>query len=186
MDLIEGAEVARISKQQYLLMANQGIWEDRRVELVFGVVVEMPPADPPHVESTRVVHEALLRALADRARVYSQSAFDANADSLPEPDVAVVPLGDYWRSHASRAHLIVEVARSSARYDRTTKARLYSRSDVDEYWVVDHNTRTVIAHRDRADIGWATVLTYQEGQAISPVAFPDVSLAVADLLPPRA
>lgn len=173
-----------MSKAQYLSIDEQGFFDGKRVELVFGTVMTMAPSSAPHVESTRLVQQKLLLALHGRAIVYGQSSFDATEDSVPEPDVAVVPLGSYWSALATRAHLIVEVSRSSADYDRRTKARLYALAEVDEYWIVDHNTRTVVVHRDRADIGWATVLTFRAGQTISPVAFPDVQIAVDEILPP--
>lgn len=175
----------RVSKAQYRSMDEQGFFDGERVELVFGMVMTMAPDSAPHVASTRLVHEKLLLALRGRATVFGQSSFDATTDSIPKPDVVVVPSGDYWDELANRAHLIVEVSRSSASYDRSDKALLYSRSEVDEYWVVDHNTRTVIVHRNRADIGWATVLTFGPGQTISPVAFPDVQIAVDEILPPQ-
>jgi len=96
----------------------------------------------------------------------------------------VIPTGDYWHAHPTRASLVVEVARSSARYDRITKARLYGLSEVDEYWVVDHNTGTVVVHRDRRDGAWATILTFRRGQRIAMLAFPDVEIDVAEILPP--
>jgi hypothetical protein len=48
--------------------------------------------------------------LDGQAIVRIQSPLVAHHDSVPEPDVAVVPLGDYRREHPSIALLVIEVA----------------------------------------------------------------------------
>lgn len=185
LDGLEVSELWRVSKPQYISMHEQGFFNEKRVELVWGMVVAMAPADAAHANSVRVIRDVLYDALKARAMVFDQAPFDATEHSMPEPDVFVTPTGSYWEHLPKRAYLVVEVSRSSARYDRKTKASLYARAEIDEYWVVDHNTRTVIVHRNRADIGWATVLTFGPGQTISPVAFPDVQIAVDEILPPQ-
>lgn len=99
------------------------------------------------------------------------------------PDLFTTEIVEDRFDSPTSALLIVEVGLRTARFDRETKARMYACAKVDEYWVVDLNTRTVIVRRDRADIGWKLVLTFQPGQTISPTAFPDLAIAVADILP---
>ena len=57
----------------------------------------------------------------------------------PDPDLAVVQgsYRDYEDEHPTTAALIVEVADSSLPFDRNTKASLYARAGVAEYWLVD-------------------------------------------------
>lgn len=52
----------------------------------------------------------------------------------PEPDLAIVPRS---AKRACSANLIIEVAESSLQYDTTVKQKLYVRSDVPDYWVVN-------------------------------------------------
>lgn len=183
-DVIESERIRPLKRVEYEHLATQGYFDDERVELLFGVVVAMAPIDPSHAESTDEVRTALARALGDRARVMGQRPFAASEISEPEPDVFVVPGGQYWKAHPERAYLVVEVARSSLRDDRVVKALLYGLSSVDEYWIVAVDEGFVEVYREPHSGGWQTKSTYQRGEVLSMSAFPDVKIAVSDLLPP--
>lgn len=133
---IRNQSLRRLTRVEYDRLVAQGVFAKERVELVFGLVVAMSQIDPKHVQSTARLDKRLTQAIGDRAQVICQSPLAATEDSEPEPDLYVTPLGDYWTEHASRAHLIVEVAHSSLAYDRGEKALLYGISDVEEYWCV--------------------------------------------------
>ena len=181
---IKNQALRRLKRVEYDQLVAQGVFGSERVELVFGMVVEMSPIDPSHVESTARIHERMLRALGDRARVRCQAPIAATDDSEPEPDVYVTPLGDYWQAHASRAHLVVEVARSSLAYDRGEKALLYGLAEVEEYWIVDLVNGLVEVRRDRDGGLWHSITTYRRGDTLRMLAFPDVTVDVAEILPP--
>ena len=183
-DVIESERIRPLKRVEYEHLATEGYFDDERVELLFGVVVAMAPIDPSHAESTDEVRTALARALGDRARVMGQRPFAASEISEPEPDVFVVPVGPYWKAHPERAYLVIEVARSSLRDDRVVKALLYGSSSVDEYWIVAVDEGFVEVYREPLSGGWQTKLTYQRGEVLSMSAFPDVKIAVSDLLPP--
>lgn len=186
--MVDGRPLRRFTRAEYERLVELGIiGENEKVELVFGMLVAMSPIDPAHVESTQRIFRALDRQIKDRASVYSQGPFAATDDSEPEPDCYVVPnRSDRWTTHSTRALLIVEIARSSLAYDRRTKAFLYGISDVDEYWVVDHVHGTVEVHRDRAQGEWRSITVHQRGDVIAMLAFPDVQVAVSDILPPAS
>ena len=75
---------------------------------------------------TRRVLASLRRALGDARQIDSQLPVALDADSEPEPDVAVVPRdpGAYRDAHPSRAALIVEIAESSYGVRRSGGARV--------------------------------------------------------------
>jgi Uma2 family endonuclease len=104
---------------------------------------------------------------------------------MPFPDLAVVPKARYWQELPERAFLIVEVAESSLRKDKGTKALLYGLAEVDEYWIVNLVDEVVEVFRDRRDGEWRSHVTHYRGETISPLAFPDVGIAVSDVLPPK-
>jgi Uma2 family endonuclease len=178
-------QLRRMKRVEYEHLAAQGFFEDEKVELLFGMVIPMAPIDPAHVESTRIVHERLLLALLGRAHVYCQSTFAATEDSAPEPDIFVTKPGTRWKEHHSHAYLVVEVARSSLRRDRV-KRLIYAASEVEEYWIVNHKGACVEVYRDRRDGAWQTMTTHRRGETLSPLAFPDVTIAIDDILPPSA
>ncbi len=179
------APIRPLKRVEYERLAADGYFEDEKVELLFGVVVPMAPIDASHSESTEVIREMIRRKLGDRARVRSQNPFAASDISEPEPDVFVVPNGDYWREHPTRAFLVVEVARSSLLTDQGAKLALYARADVDEYWIVNQVDGVVEVYRDRHGGEWRSRSTHRRGEAIAMAVFPDVKVAVADVLPPR-
>lgn len=174
-----------LKRVEYERLAAEGCFADERVELLFGVVVPMTPIDPEHAESTEVLAELLRSRLRGRARVRSQNPFAASDISEPEPDVIVVPNRDYWHEHPASAYLVVEVARASLRRDKGPKAVLYGQAQVDEYWIVNHEDGVLEVYRDPHAGEWRTRSTHARGEVIAMSAFPDVEIAVADILPPR-
>jgi Uma2 family endonuclease len=117
-----------------------------------------------------------------RAIVRIQGSFAASDDSEPQPDVAVVPPADYYEAHPDRAWLIVEVADSSRKTDKGTKARLYAESDVPEYWVVDLVANLIEVHTDIVAGEYTRITPYRKGERITLVQFADVTVDVADIL----
>ena len=142
-ELVFEEGVRRLKRAEYEELARQGCFEDERVELLFGVVVEKPMRSPQHEESVERVSERIRTVVGDRARVRTQAAYAASEISVPEPDVFVFPHGEYWDALPDRAVLVVEVSRSSLRRDRTIKRPLYATGNVDEYWLVNHDDRCV-------------------------------------------
>ncbi len=111
-----------------------------------------------------------------------QQPFLAADDSEPEPDLAMVPLGDYHAVHPDQALLVIEIAAPSLRKDRLVKAPLYAMSNVREYWIVNVSERVVEIHRGATAGGWASVTRHEHGETIAPEAFPDVAVRIADVL----
>jgi Uma2 family endonuclease len=176
--------------EQYFALVDQGVLEpDDKVELLEGVVVAMVPEGLWHANGVRLVARALTIAIGARAYVDQQHCLIAGALSVPEPDVAVLPgkLEDYFTHHPSSALLVVEVADSSLVQDRLTKAAIYAAAGIPEYWIVarrgDHvqvSTNPMPAERR-----WGAVRIACRGETIALAAFPEVRVAVNDLLPPR-
>lgn len=183
--LLANERIRPLKRVEYDKLAADGCFADERVELLFGTVVEMTPIDPAHAESVYCVRRQLEHRVRDRAKVLSRSPFAASDDSEPEPDVFVVPNGTYWQAHPDVAFLIVEVARTSRDRDRGPKALLYGLSQVDEYWVVDHVEGVVEVYRDRHAGTWRQQTRHGRGDTLTMLRFPDVQLAVVDLLPPE-
>jgi Uma2 family endonuclease len=126
----------------------------------------------------------LLRAIGDRAEVRVQLPIYAADESEPEPDLAVVPPGDYDEAHPDRALLIIEVADSSLRKDRLVKAPLYAASGFGEYWLVDVAAKMVEVYRgpSLADSSWKSITRHGREETLAPEAFPEAALRVADFL----
>lgn len=181
---ISNQPLHRYSRAQYDSLVSMGAFREERVELVFGQVVAMNPIDPAHVRSTHTLHQMLAAAIGHRAAVLCQMPIAATDDSEPEPDIFVTPSVPSWTSHATRAFLVVEVANTSLAYDRGEKAVLYGIAQVDEYWIVDLVNGLVEVRRDRDAGVWRSITTFRRGDTLPMLAFPDVAIAVSEILPP--
>lgn len=179
-----GLPTRPLKRVEYEHLALQGYYDDEKVELLFGTVVPMSPIDPAHSTSTEFVVNALRAQVGSRARLRTGNPFAASDISEPQPDVMVVPDQDYWKAHPTRALLVVEVSRSSLRIDKGPKALLYGLAEVDEYWIVNHVEGVVEVYRDRRNGEWRQRTTHQRGDVIRMVAFPDVEVAISEILPP--
>jgi Uma2 family endonuclease len=104
----------------------------------------------------------------------------------PEPDVVLLqPREDDYRGKMPTPDdvlLLVEVAESSLAYDRQTKAALYAKAGIQEYWIVNLVDREIIVHRDPSRSRYRKVQVLKHDDSIAPVAFSDVSLAISELL----
>lgn len=176
-------ELARpLTRDEYAKMAALGMFEHERVELVYGFIIRMPPIGPPHSAAVQRLTEVFVRAFSPAASVRVQSPFVAGDRSLPEPDFAVVPRGEYRDEHPKTAMLLVEVADSSLDFDRTTKAKLYAESGVPEYWVINLVDGLVEVHTDIVRGVYTRVVPFKRGDRIVPSRFPAVTIAVDDVL----
>lgn len=178
------AALRRFTRAEFDRLVALGFFhEDERVELVHGILVRMTPPGPPHRSVVDRLTEMLVPRLLDRARVCIQQPFVAHDESEPEPDVSVVPMGDYSVDHPDIAFLVIEVADSSLRYDRETKAPLYAASKVAEYWIVNLSERVVEVHSDPAAGRYARVVRATPDDTLRVTAFPDIEIQVSALLP---
>lgn len=177
-----GAPARRMSRAEYDRLVELGFFERERVELIHGMVVRMSPIGPPHSEVVARLTKLFVRALGDRAGVRIQLPIVAWDESEPEPDVAIVPERSYAAAHPEEAFLVIEVAETSLDYDRATKAPLYASSRVAEYWIVDVTGKMIEVYT-KADNGrFTSVQRFGLGDVVRVVAFPDVTIAVRDLV----
>jgi len=186
----ESSQDPRYTIERYLALFEDGALDhDDRVELLEGVVVSMPPSNPPHAAAISRIMRALFEAIGRRAVLRVQSSFVAGPYSMPEPDLAVVPghEPDYDKAHPKTALLLVEVAHWSLPQDRLTKRAIYAAAGVPEYWIVNLRDGWVEILRapDRKTRLYAETSIARRGERISLVGLSQVSVAVDDLLPGR-
>lgn len=85
-------------------------------------------------------------------------------------------------SEAGDVMLVVEVMETSASYDRDVKVPLYARFGIRETWLVDLDARLIEVYRNPTPQGSQSVQRFQPGRQVSPQAFPDLPLAVDEIL----
>jgi Uma2 family endonuclease len=176
----------RLTADEYQRMGEAGLLQGERVELIEGEIVRMSPIGSDHAGAVNRLSFVLIQALGARAVVSPQNPLRLNARNEPQPDIAVLrPRADFYR-HATPAPedvlLVVEIASSSLRYDRTVKARLYAREGVPEMWLLDLAADAIEVRRDPSPDGYRSTRTVGRGETIAPAHLPESTLPVADLL----
>ncbi len=98
--------------------------------------------------------------------------------------------GDYRYAHPACPPLAIEISDSSLAFDRQQKGSLFARARLKDYWIVNLVDRVVEVYRDpvadaSAAFGWRyrSVAVLSPGDVVVPLAFPDIRIAVSDLLP---
>jgi len=175
-------EIRPLRRQEYDKLVELGVFANERIELLEGQLVPMSPIGPPHSSAVQRLTKLLLPALLGRAEVFVQSPFAALDSSEPEPDVAIVPTGDYHREHPNNAYLIIEVAQASLARDRGQKQGIYAQAGVPEYWIVDVAGRCIEVYTGPGHEGYANCQIVAHEGSVAPRAFPDVVVEVSRIL----
>ena len=159
---------------------------DERVELIEGQIVEMHAQGTRHVWAVSRLTRTFNRR--DDVLVTSQSTFELHGRSVPEPDVVVLraTVSQEQRPSPKDTVLIIEVADTSLTYDRYTKAPLYARAGIPEYWIVDLNGERIEVYREPSPDGYRTIRYLLRGESLTPAFAPDMALDVDAILGPPA
>jgi len=171
-----------LRRVEYETLVERGLFADARVELLCGALVEMTPQGPAHADAVARLAAALTHALPPDVIVRSHSPLALSDDSEPEPDIAVVPAGDYRDAHPSHAMLVIEVADSSLRKDRRIKTALYARATIPEFWLFNLAERIVEIHRQPAGDRYQEIMQIDFGGELTAAAFSELRIRLSDLL----
>jgi Uma2 family endonuclease len=179
----------RFTRHVYHGLVDAGIFtEDSRVELIGGDIIRMSPVNSAHAGTLKDLVGLMTAGLAERAVYGVQDPIVIADDSEPQPDLTLCkPRADKYRqSHPTPNDiwLVVEVADSSLRYDREVKMPLYAAAGIVEMWLLDLNARVLEVYRTPSADGYNALQRLKPGDKVSPLAFPDLILEVAALLPP--
>ncbi len=158
------------------------IGEDEHVELIEGELIDRAPIGSRHAEC--VSRLTRLFILQTQKTVRTQNPIDLPPHSQPEPDISVVACRDYSRAHPTKddVFLLVEIADSSADYDRSVKIPLYARHGIPEVWLVDlEKARTEVYQTPSAD-GYRLIKHPANSEVITPALVPEIKIRLAELI----
>lgn len=182
----------RWRRVEYGRLVDLGVFQGDPVELIAGQLVVAEPQGTYHATAVGTVDDVLRAVLPPGWIVRAQMPVALDEESVPEPDLVVVPgnRADYRESHPARPALVVEVADSSLDFDRQQKGSLYARAGVQDYWIVNLIERVVEVFRDPspdplAPYGWRyrSEATLTPPAVVAPLALPSTRIAVAAMLP---
>lgn len=179
------AVIAKWTLEEYHRMIDSGVLDARRVELIKGEIVEMPPEGEPHAYFSTQAGNYLVRLLGGRALVRPAKPITLPNSSEPEPDIAIVqPLDrEYLEHHPYPQNIfwLIEYSDASLSKDLNVKSQVYAEAEIAEYWVVNLKTRSLSVFRSPKSGEYASLATYTEGQ-LTPLAFPDISISISSII----
>lgn len=181
--------VTSVSYDEFELMIERGELDDEplRQELLDGEIVTMVAASPPHDETLDRLSEWSFDNLPrDVVRIRMGGGVGLRVvESIPLPDMTWLRRQDYMNRRPGPADvfLVVEVSYSSLSKDRNKKGRIYARAGLLEYWIVNLRGDCVEVYREPGPSGYASRTLFFPGEAVHPLAFPDVAFPVSLVFP---
>jgi Uma2 family endonuclease len=166
---------------------SSSLLDGQRLELIQGELINKMGKKPPHRNSVALLLEWLAGVFGARF-VLQEAPIDVapedNPSSEPEPDLVVLKQDiahfKMKNPQPDDLHLVIEVSDSSLGFDLRTKASLYARAGIVEYWVLDVTGRRMIVHRDPQNGRYTSVVAYGADENVAPLAAPDSPLRVRD------
>ena len=172
------------SISQWHELVETGVLDGKPVELLNGEIIEMTPEREEHTFTNDDVADMLREKFRGLAKIRESHPITLD-NSEPEPDIAVVrlPKTIYKEHHpyAEDIYLLIEVSNSTLNIDLKTKAQIYARNSIPEYWVIDLVNKQVIVHTQPSEETYSQIIKYKSG-SISPQAFSDLTIPLDQLL----
>jgi Uma2 family endonuclease len=180
----------RWTRVECVALQSSGLLDRQHLELVEGELIDKMGKNRPHVTSLALIARWLQKVFGTPF-VLTESPIDVspedNPTSEPEPDVIALArdLEDFDSNNPRPADLklVVEISDSSLLFDLTTKAALYARAGIIEYWVLDVGGRRLIVHRNPRAGEYESVIEYGENEAVAPLAAPHAEFRAVQGLP---
>jgi Uma2 family endonuclease len=177
----------RITVDEYYRMVEVGLLApDARVELIEGEIIDMAPIGNLHGGTARQIGELLSQAVGSQAIVSLELPVRLSKASEPQPDISVLKRRtDYYKSAHPTAEdtlLVIEISKTTLRYDREIKVPLYARHGIPEVWVVDLKGSQILFFRTPTAGAYADVSSTKTPGVVTLSALPDVTLDLSAVL----
>jgi Uma2 family endonuclease len=181
-------QIRSLTTAEYYQMMESGIIrEGERVELISGQIFAMAAKGTRHTVATSRLLKSLLMLIGEQAIVRCQDPISLPNHSEPEPDIAIVRLrsDDYINSHPSPADiiLVIEVADSTIKFDRDTKATLYAAAEISEYWIVNLIDNHLEIYRQLEGSIYTSIQIVTPPRSINLPEFPEIVVQISDFFP---
>ena len=178
----------RWTRDECTILERSGLINIDRYELIEGELIQKMPKGQAHILAVALL-ASWLRHVFGEMRVVTEPTIDLrpedNPTSIPEPDVIVLTRSIREFSALASPHelqLVAEVSSSSLAFDMTTKAGLYARSEIQEYWVLDVEAQRLLVYLEPTESGYGSIQAYGSEEFVSPLAAASAEVRVIHLL----
>lgn len=156
----------------------------RKSEIIDGELVRKMSIGDKHAWIVNFLNRFFFLNLSQSVMVGVQNPLHLGDYDEPEPDIVLSDLTKYdGRRHPRPAEtiLVVEVAESSLRVDRTTKLSLYATHELPEIWIVNIPNESVEVYT-KPELGvYGSTEVFEVGSSVVSGILPGITLSVDDL-----
>ena len=187
VDASTGPRRKKWTREEMAALEQSGIIDVEHLELVEGELYDTIGKHLPHVNT---LHRFLIRLfeIFGVTRVTQERPIEVALKDRPfnEPQPDIVVLNRSFEAFTSVPQpddlsLVVEISDTTLRFDLRTKAAVYARTGIADYWVVDVNGRKLIVHREPKQGRYSSIVAYGADESVSPLAAPEHSVEVGSL-----
>ncbi len=148
-------------------MGEAGLFEEQRVELLEGNIVDMSPIHAGHAGMVNLLAHMLRQQLGSAYILTVQNPVAIDRLSEPQPDLAILRYRpDYYQKEHPEPKdvlLLIEVADTSLDKDRQVKLPLYARAGIPEGWIVNLPGQQLECYTGPTGDGYARRTDYRAG-----------------------
>ena len=142
-----------------------------------------------YATSIVLIENLLQKLLGDDILVRTQLPIQLG-DAEPKPSIAVVmpDVLRYADRHpiASEIYLLIEIADGTLKNDCEMQGKIYARSQIDDFWVLDINERQLHVFREPSHDGYDSQMILSEDSTVALSAFSTCTFCVREMLQPVA
>lgn len=156
---------------------------DDKLELIDGEIVPMPSKGIAHENVRGALLDWLVDNLPKHVRLRVELGWRADETTYCEPDFLIFARGVKVPSKIppSEVLLAVEISDTTLTKDLRTKAALYARLGVREYWVVNAFSLDTHVHRDPAPEGYCSRRKITKSRRLEAMLVPEITFRLVDL-----
>ncbi len=178
----------RLPVDEYYKMYELGLidlQDFEKSEIIDGELVRKMSIGDKHAWIVVFLTRFFILNFPDTIQVHGQNPLRLGDYDEPEPDIVLSDLTKYdGRRHPrpEETILVIEVAETSLRIDRTTKLPLYAANEIPEFWIVNIPDRIVEVYKNPEFGMYRTTEIFKTGDAVLSEVLSGHSLSVDELL----
>ena len=186
LEPLESPPRKRWTRAECEVLGASGLLAGQHFELIDGELIDKMGKNRPHVRALVLLKEWAIAVFGYR-RIQQEAPIDVapedNPANEPQPDLVILRESVLqFRSANPKPQdiaMVIEVSDSTLSFDLGTKAALYARAGIPDYWVLDVNKRRLFVHRKPIGSSYSSVVVYHGNECIAPLAAPQSTFRVA-------
>jgi Uma2 family endonuclease len=164
-------------------MVTHGIIrDDENIELIDGEIITGAPETSRHGRVKNKLARLFQSKVSLDLLIADDTTLYLDEQNFVKPDIYIVHDGENALSTpGSEVLLLMEVALSSMSHDIGSKAALYAKQGIRDYWVIDCETLETTVFRDPIDGMFHSTSVAQTGQQLVPLSLSDIIVNMSKL-----